>query len=81
MSEDEKISSKKGQKMVKQAGTVLGKAQLKLELELYFTSIKIYIIKFQLKMDEIVRSYQFSGPALVFISSKSDLNLANMYYC
>ena len=29
----------------KQAGTVLGQAQLKLELELYFTSFKICCIK------------------------------------
>ena len=30
---------------VKQAGTVLGQGQLKLELELYFTSFKICCIK------------------------------------
>ena len=40
----------------KQAGTVLGQAQLKLELELYFTSFKICCIK----LIKLVKLKQFS---------------------
>ena len=51
-----------------QAGAELGQAQLKLELELCFTSFEICCIK-------LVRLYQLSGP----IPSKSDFKW--LRYC
>ena len=55
-------------KKMKQAGAELGQAQLKLELELCFTSFEICCIK-------LVRLYQLSGP----IPSRSDFKW--LRYC
>ena len=55
----------------KQAVTVLGQAQLKLELELYFTSFKNCCIK----LIKLVKLYYLSGATFLLIPSKSNWKL------
>ena len=54
---DERNMSAAARKQDKQAGTVLGQAQLKLELELYFTSLKICCIK----LIKLVKLHKLGG--------------------
>ena len=49
----------------KQAGTVLGQAQLKLELEPYFTSFKICCIK----LIKLVKLRKFGGATLFILQN------------
>ena len=59
----------RAEKLKKQAGAELGQAQLKVELELCFTSFKICFIK----LIKLVRLYKLSAPTLLIIPSKSVL--------
>ena len=56
------FSDLKCNKLIKQAGTVLDQAQLKLELELYFTSFKIFCIK-------LVKLVKLGGATLLIIQN------------
>ena len=49
----------------RQAGTVLGQAQLKLELELYFTSFKICCIK----LIKLVKLRKLGGATLFILQN------------
>ena len=52
-------------KSAQQAGTVLGQAQLKLELELYFTSLKIGCIK----LIKLVKLCKLGGATLFLLQN------------
>ena len=51
----------------KQAGTVLGQAQLKLELELYLTSFKICCIK----LVKLVKLCKLGGETLLIMQNRT----------